>query len=1746
MLAKVGSFTKGTSTGNQAITGVGFVPKLVLVWYSGGTTTDTWVDGWQAGIGYGDTTTAGSTFTRENDNATTSHRRRTLTAKFIKMINGSGTTLAEATLSSLDSDGFTINWSTNDSNTFIMNYLCLAGSDLTNVGVFNWKPAASPTTGNQSYSSLGFQPDLAIFASALNGGTFENTVSDNVMMVSAMQSTTARWAGMIKSDGNGAGSSFYNNKVLADHNTSGGADYFVGDFVSFNSNGLTINLTQNSWGQDLEVLTLKGGSYKVGSFTKSTSTGNQAVTGVGFVPAAVLFFTNSQTTANSNNTTSGARFGLGAADIAGNERSITGQNADGGGTTNTASMTSTTALLTVADNDTKTTNGQATLVSMDSDGFTINWGTNDSNADYIGYVAFGPGNTAPTFSSQPSVSYNSGLTRTSVDNTPISINFTANDAEQQSSNALSYEIRTSATPGAGSLVGSGTCTHNSAKSHSTAYNATGLSVGSNTLYVHVTDGTFTTTSNSFTLLRDDGTAPTYSVTPSVTTNPVIFGQTYALAFTASDTYSTAGSELTWQLRTGTSGGGTLVQSGTATSGASNTPTITDSSLNPGSLTRYFRIRDGGGTWSGDTTLNISAKLVDSGVVAGGETATKLITLQSTSTYSVTFTATDAASTNSNEMYYEIRTASSGGGTLLTSGGPFTSGATVTTASFNDTTLANGSNTRYLRVRDGAANWSDFSFNVEANLITAQTGSDSGTVAGAESYVMNQDLTDTGAVAGAETSYLYQAESDSGAVTGAESAVVGLSDSDSGVVAGAETDYINIPDTDSGTVTAASETDGVVTVDAFSQSDSGTVSGAESESVFETIVKTGTDSGTVAGAESSSLVETERYVTDTDLVTVYGLEDFDLTAGYTVSDSGVVAGAESESIITIIFPGVQDAGVVAGAESATVLLVITANAEINIENPVQIAEEASDQYFDVVLYPNSANIDDALEGRYGPRREQNRMYLVDKNGFRYTDITNKILQGNITVNRNEQVSRSGSFVFKDLDGINLVTQYLMPVYILTINGIDVEFEQGIFEGTVPGRSYTEKHSDISVIANDLSIIVVKNKFTYPYTVGAGSNYVDAVRAVANLAGITNINIPPTTHETPNDFTWSPETSYMVALNDLLQGINYLPAYFNRKGQLTSRPRSYLSERTPDVTYTTLDNTLGTKIVVEPFDTSFNQSELKNQTVIQVNDPLRDPFWSTYYIENPISPIVLPIRYAMSGWSTSSYLYAPYHADPAGLLHELPHFPNENFPFSAAVSFGGWVYLNDTDTNKQVGGMWEGSTNKSFLLRSAGATSGLPEFVVSGNGTTETVIGVPIGQQPQDGWHHLMGVFNPGGLLSANLVTNGGFQEGLQAPGSNWTKDLAGLLPSVLTLNASNPGSTADFPTNTRSLDIASTASNTNQTLTIYQDVKAGFVPGHKISVDYRRYFYGKTATNGSVAFTIKALDVDLNVLATMFTATATSTEGGWTSSSPTLSSIDVPAGTVILRIYIQHFSNSSASGTINCRWDNITIKDALAGELSIYVDGALADTTATSLPAGIFQGTSKMRIGYTGYPGTDGAHTGMMTGMALYYGALTAADVAQLYDGLWPTNVPFCMAYWHFDSETNQPLEDETARGHTLLPVPGHALNYKVSAGILKTGLGDRDRFKAIPDVINFPRVKDQTQADLLARIIAEDNSSQYLLGTLNTTLDPRRDLNEVYQIYISDAQGNVITDRKWMVDGWSAELRTAGRMSHQIRRVESF
>ena len=390
--AKVLTIDCPASTGNQAYTGVGFQPQALFFWYTTRTSNG---NSPNAQIGVGVATSSSERFawgTDADDNVgTTVVQRASSNAKCISLVtNDAGTTGLAADLVSMDADGFTLNWSIVTSGADI-HVLALAG--LSNAKAFAFSPT-SGATGSQSFTGVGFQPQLILAMTAettavtADGGTASGSLSAH--------------------DGSNSGAIAFNNRDF-----QGSADGFVGfasntfmptvsattsgysgqaTLTSFGADGFTINTSNAYDGTYLcNALCLRGLSVKVGSLTVPAGTGSQAISGLGFTPKAVLFF--------------GAHHALVAPPSGYDDLDLFVGAASSSSSRAVASMSQTQSSDPIAaDHDSDTTKCvkclaagtptvdlAADLASLDADGFTLNWTTvgTGASSDEIIYVALG-------------------------------------------------------------------------------------------------------------------------------------------------------------------------------------------------------------------------------------------------------------------------------------------------------------------------------------------------------------------------------------------------------------------------------------------------------------------------------------------------------------------------------------------------------------------------------------------------------------------------------------------------------------------------------------------------------------------------------------------------------------------------------------------------------------------------------------------------------------------------------------------------------------------------------------------------------------------------------------------------------------------------------------------------------------------------------------------------------------------------------------------------------------------------------------------------------------------------------------------------------------------------------------------------------------------------------------------------------------------------------------------------------------
>ena len=383
MAVKVGSFAKPTAaaTASQAVTGVGFTPQVLFLWTAGKTAADDWSNDYR--YGFGCTTGASNSYSvalaslHGADPTNVSGRCADVA---LTIVEWGETLLAECALTSFDGDGFTLSWTTNNAEAYIINYMAIGG--ITAAKIVNWSTATS--TGNKSVTGAGFQPEIVMhFAPLLSAATgLPASYAGAQLNIGAMTSA-AQWTQHVTiTDGSASSSTredFQTDKCLGIAN-AGSTYAFRAGYISLDEDGFTVNFsTATATAYHVFSLCMSGADddFSVGAFQKTNTTPgpvDQAITGTGFAPSGLLFIAPLNTSVGSS-----ARHMIGATDAtnqrAAEFRDITGQAAAScQGSQQSYVYSNGTAQL-------------GSLKTMDADGFTLTWNPNVSNINWIYYLA---------------------------------------------------------------------------------------------------------------------------------------------------------------------------------------------------------------------------------------------------------------------------------------------------------------------------------------------------------------------------------------------------------------------------------------------------------------------------------------------------------------------------------------------------------------------------------------------------------------------------------------------------------------------------------------------------------------------------------------------------------------------------------------------------------------------------------------------------------------------------------------------------------------------------------------------------------------------------------------------------------------------------------------------------------------------------------------------------------------------------------------------------------------------------------------------------------------------------------------------------------------------------------------------------------------------------------------------------------------------------------------------------------------
>ena len=237
--ASIVPFSSPTSIGNQAVTGAGFQPNVVMIlgtYPKAPGPPITQIHGFWT-MGMGDGTTQRCVHTSVNDGGDNAWRQFLTTGIIAGMKEKDGTVIQQASLSSLDSDGFTLNWSTTEAARYY-SAICLRWHNM-KVGSDTQKTSTgtkATTTGNRTKLALLMQSGQDTINSIANPARFNIGAFDE-------SAQFARWWG--RSFTSPADADMVNkaDKVLSHYQEGTPSLLAEAEFESKDSSGFTLDWT---------------------------------------------------------------------------------------------------------------------------------------------------------------------------------------------------------------------------------------------------------------------------------------------------------------------------------------------------------------------------------------------------------------------------------------------------------------------------------------------------------------------------------------------------------------------------------------------------------------------------------------------------------------------------------------------------------------------------------------------------------------------------------------------------------------------------------------------------------------------------------------------------------------------------------------------------------------------------------------------------------------------------------------------------------------------------------------------------------------------------------------------------------------------------------------------------------------------------------------------------------------------------------------------------------------------------------------------------------------------------------------------------------------------------------------------------------------------------------------------------------------------------------------------------------------
>lgn len=406
--ANGGSFAMPTITGSQSITGLGFQPKLIILF---GTlqTADGIANNAAFGLGMGVSATDRrcTWYFAPNNLAPAPGQTSQIDVSqrddCVYVQSASGVVTAKADLTSMDADGFTLNWSAVTGTASIVNWCALGGSDLQVQGGTLTSPLA---TGITSVTGLPFQPTCVLAFSSTFTSTLPFTgqadFGGGLAVVNGTHAGSPAnflWENVDQNNISPTNSFGIRRTGLARVDQSTAPTRSAGAILQkFNTDGFDVNWTNiTSGGIDqtkVFYVALTGVSVNLNFVIHTAATGlTQPITGLGFAPQFCLMYgaDNIFLSDASINAEMSLGFGL----PSGTKGSVAFWDSGGvflnsqpSSARSNLNRSQSWEYLHTDDNVNYTPQNGCSVQSFDSDGFTLSW--ENTNQSVVHVLSIGP------------------------------------------------------------------------------------------------------------------------------------------------------------------------------------------------------------------------------------------------------------------------------------------------------------------------------------------------------------------------------------------------------------------------------------------------------------------------------------------------------------------------------------------------------------------------------------------------------------------------------------------------------------------------------------------------------------------------------------------------------------------------------------------------------------------------------------------------------------------------------------------------------------------------------------------------------------------------------------------------------------------------------------------------------------------------------------------------------------------------------------------------------------------------------------------------------------------------------------------------------------------------------------------------------------------------------------------------------------------------------------------------------------